>query len=307
MSDLAAALAAAFPEQDVEAVETIRQGNHKQTAVVKRADAETVVLQQSARPESLRTEVALARAIAERTSIPVPAVLASEDTDGVGYAVVEHVPGEDLHEQFTVLSADERRGVARTFGRTLAVLHETFTFDAYGPVEAREETLQATGPTDWPTWFRAYAQEGIDALPAALGDFRDQLRTAVDEAALPATPPARLYPWDLRPGNALVRDGAVAAVLDWGGPLSAAPALAVAKTEHLVADWYVEDPQPLREAFRAGYRAVRALPEVPTVYRLVAVVCSAVDSRGEVTRPGYPEQTGEAAVAFHRERLRSLL
>ena len=37
------------------------------------------------------------------------------------------------------------------------------------------------------------------------------------------------------------------------------------------------------------------------------IVRSAVDSNGEVTRPGYPERTGEAAVAFHRDRLETLL
>jgi hypothetical protein len=46
---------------------------------------------------------------------------------------------------------------------------------------------------------------------------------------------------------------------------------------------------------------------VPRAYRLAAVVASAVDSRGEVTRPRYPELTGEAAVAFHRDRLRAWL
>ena len=37
------------------------------------------------------------------------------------------------------------------------------------------------------------------------------------------------------------------------------------------------------------------------------IVRSAVDGDGEVTSPGYPERTGEAAVAFHRDRLETLL
>ena len=37
------------------------------------------------------------------------------------------------------------------------------------------------------------------------------------------------------------------------------------------------------------------------------IVRSAVDGDGEVTRPGYPERAGEAAVAFHRGRLETLL
>jgi hypothetical protein len=38
------------------------------------------------------------------------------------------------------------------------------------------------------------------------------------------------------------------------------------------------------------------------------IVRSAIDDGdGAVTRPGYPERTGEAAVAFHRDRLETLL
>ena len=37
------------------------------------------------------------------------------------------------------------------------------------------------------------------------------------------------------------------------------------------------------------------------------IVRSAVDDDGEVIRPGYPERTGEAAVAFHCDRLETLL
>ena len=161
--------------------------------------------------------------------------------------------------------------------------------------------------SDWGTWFSAHAREGIAALPPAFDGVREQLEEAVAAASLPPNPPARLYPWDFRPGNALVTDGRVTAVLDWGQPMAAAPGLAVAKVEHLVADWYVEDGAPLRRAFRAGYESVRPLPAVPRAYRVAAVVRSAVDSAGEVTRPGYPERTGSAAVDFHRARLDALL
>jgi hypothetical protein len=245
--------------------------------------------------------------------VPVPTVRASGDLDGGGYAVLDYVAGDDLHERFVDLSPGDQQALAHRFGELLASLQEAFAFEGFGAVTVADSdsddsaTLRATGSDDWPAWFEPYAHEGIDALPDAFGDLRDPLRAAVADATLPASPPARLYPWDLRPGNALLAGGGLAAVLDWGDPLAAAPGLAVAKTEHLVADWYVEDGAPLREAFREGYRERRPLPSVPHVYRLVAVVRSAVDSRGVVTRPGYPERRGEAAAAFHRERIEALL
>jgi len=117
----------------------------------------------------------------------------------------------------------------------------------------------------------------------------------------------RLFPWDLRPGNALVSDGRLSAVLDWERPMAAPPALSVAKTAYLVTDWYVDEPAPLRTAFRAGYERVRPIPSVEPVHRVVAIADSAVDTRGAVTNPGYPERNRQSSVDFHLAALSSAL
>jgi hypothetical protein len=131
----------------------------------------------------------------------------------------------------------------------------------------------------------------------------------LEGADIESAPVPRLFPWDLRPGNALVTDGCVAAVLDWEGPLAAAPALSVAKTEYLVADWYVgnDAAESLREAFRAGYESVRAYPRVGPAHRVAAVASTAVDSRGAVTNPEYPPVPRADAVRFHLQTLQTLL
>ncbi|MFC7129542.1 phosphotransferase family protein [Haloferax chudinovii] len=328
MTPVATVLAREFPERRVAATARVPNGNHKQTAVATFADGGEVVVQTATDAAALALEAALSRAVRERTSIPVPRVLASGALDGFGYVVAERAPGDELHERFVSLDATAQRRVARSFGVGLGQLHERFSFDGYGrlgrPARGRQRADGGgaaefeSGPvrgfdavsaddSDWGTWFSAHAREGIAALPPAFDGVREQLEEAVAAASLPPNPPARLYPWDFRPGNALVTDGRVTAVLDWGQPMAAAPGLAVAKVEHLVADWYVEDGAPLRRAFRAGYESVRPLPAVPRAYRVAAVVRSAVDSAGEVTRPGYPERTGSAAVDFHRARLDALL
>ncbi|EMA03621.1 phosphotransferase family protein [Haloferax denitrificans] len=338
MDPVATVLAREFPERRVAATARVPKGNHKRTAVATFADGGEVVVQTAGDAAALALEAALSRAVRERTSIPVPRVLASGALDGVGYVVAERADGDELHERFVSLDSVAQRRVARSFGVGLGQLHEQFSFDGYGRLvgSARDgqradggeaaaggaafESETATDREfdaaidaasaddgDWEPWFSAYAREGIAALPPAFDGLRERLEDAVATASLPANPPARLYPWDFRPGNALVADGRVTAVLDWGQPMAAAPGLAVAKVEHLVADWYVEDGAPLRRAFRAGYESVRPLPAVPRAYRVAAVVRSAVDSAGEVTRPGYPERTGSAAVDFHRARLDALL
>ena len=318
MTDARTVLRRVFPDRRIAATTPIHRGNHKRTAVVTFADHDSLVVQLSDAPDALRTEHTLASAIRERTSLPVPPVVAAGELYGTGYVVVERASGVDLHTRFTELRPSDRRTVARSFGRYLAELHDAFRFAGYGEITAVAGSdgddavpttfdLQTHETADWPTWFETYAREGIEALPSAFESLRMPLSDAVSDSDVPASPPARLFPWDLRPGNALVDDGELSAVLDWGDPLAAAAGLSVAKTEHLVADWYVSDGSPLREAFRDGYRSVRPLPSVPPVYRLAAVVRSAVDSQGEVTRPRYPERDGDEAVAFHADRLRTLL
>ncbi|KTG09536.1 hypothetical protein AUR64_13290 [Haloprofundus marisrubri] len=353
-------LAREFPDWTPTELRAARNGNHKRTTLVTLSngcDVDNAVAAENGRGEgghddwcrwntseaterattpnavvvqftddvaAFRTETELARAVGERTSVPVPQQYATGRVGERAYAVVERAPGVDLHRRFAGFDAETRRRLARTFGRYLAELHEAFTFEGYGPLRFEAEgdgsggRFRAVEAEGWPEWFREHARDGVAALPSAFDAHRSVLLDAFENATLPARPPATLYPWDLRPGNAVVserRTGAtngstpahdheLTAVLDWGGPLAAAPGLAVAKVEHLVADWYVTDSESLREAFRTGYDSARPYPSVPRAYRLAAVVRSAVDSKGVVTRPRYPELTGDDAVGFHCERLR---
>ncbi|MFW5964663.1 MAG: phosphotransferase family protein [Natronomonas sp.] len=302
-----AVLAEVFPEASVQSVTTPSEGNRKRTAVVGLDDGRTVVVQQSPDAEALRTEMRVARAVATRTTIPVPAVLDVGRIDAHGYCVTEYVDGDNLHERFASLPSGRRERLARQFGHALAELHEAFPFERFGTVRAEDGTLRANGPDEYEPWLVGHGEAGVRALPAAFADLETPLLEAMRGPTARENPRPRLYPWDLRPGNALVESGELVAVLDWGEPLAAEAGLSVAKTEHLVADWYVEDPTRLRAAFRDGYSSVRPRPEPTRRERLIAVLRSAVDADGEVTRPGYPERTGDAAIAFHRNRLEALL
>jgi hypothetical protein len=286
-------------------VHPVDRGNRKRTAIARFADREPVVVQVCPRRDWLRTEAALLRAVRRRTPVPVPSVLGAGTHDGTAYMLTAYVDGEDLHEAFTAVDGGTRRDLARWFGTALARLHDAFGFDAHGPLALSDGRFVAAG-RDWDEWFREYGGRAIDRLPAAFDPLRDDLR-ALLATARDADPAARLFPWDFRPGNALVAGGSVAAVLDWEAPLAAPPALSVAKSEYLVADWYVPDPGPLRRAFRDGYAAVGAVPSVEPVHRAVAVAESAVDSSGAVTNPRYPPVGRDEAVAFHRDALEEVL
>ena len=324
MTDPRAAVRRAFPERDVASVSPVRRGNRKTTAVVEFAVGPPVVVQTGGDVDSLRSEAAVTTAIDDATSIPVPTVLAGGVAGDGAYVITERVDGEDLHERFASLDPGRRRGVARAFGRYLGEIHAAATFGSFGDVEPTGEEWAAD---EWPTetgvsalavhehtepvvWIRDYGRAALDRLPSAFDAVAARIRRRLDEAAVDAVRNAAgrvsdpvLFPWDLRPGNALVDESGVAAVLDWESPLAAPAALAVAKIEYLVVDWYLDDPSAERAAFRAGYESVRRYPEVAPLARALAVADTAVDSTGAVTNPRYPELGREAAIGFHRDAL----
>lgn len=302
-----AALEAWQPATGSVLADPLDRGNRKRTAIVSTPEGAKAVIQLCDRDGALTAEAALLDAIRERTAVPVPTVLAWGTVDGTAYLVTDHVDGADLHERFTGLTSDVKRRLAGEFGRHLGALHGAFQFESYGRVELNEGSLQATGGDDWREWLRSYAREGIERLPDAFADLREPLFDAVSQPAVPASPTPRLYPWDFRPGNAIVDGEELAAVLDWERPLAAGRGLPVAKAEYLIADWYVDDPEPLRTAFREGYESRRPYPEITPTHRIAAVAHTAVDSAGVVTNPGYPEADRGESVAFHRRALSSAL
>ncbi|CCQ37141.1 APH family phosphotransferase [Natronomonas moolapensis 8.8.11] len=314
-----AAVESARPGRAIESIERPVEGNRKETAIVTVDGGERLVVQRTEDPSALRTETRLAREIAARTTVPVPTVLECGRVDGAdgrdhggAYRVVEAADGTNLHERFGALSPAVRRRIAERFGRALAEIHGAFAFERFGPVvaDAGESGdgggLRADGPDSWTRWLDAYIRECVDALPEPFADLEAAIEATI-EARPTADPTPRLFPWDFRPGNAMIDRGELTAFLDWGDPLAAGAGLSLAKAEHLLVDWYIDDGTALRTAFRDGYTEVRPLPEVGRTERVAAVVDSAVDSDGAVTRPGYPERTGAAAVEFHRRRLRALL
>jgi hypothetical protein len=326
---LRAALAAVRPNEPVVSVEPIAAGGRRPIVAVRFASAPPVVVRHGPDCTALMTESALLSAVAAETTVPVAEPLgwgptrqgaSGGDADGAapdtadspddgGWLATRFVGGHDLHERFTAVGPAVRREFARAFGRFLGELHESFRFDGYGPVVASGGVVRSAPAADggaaaWREWLRRRGHEGLDRLPSAFDGVAGAARDRLDAWTVDAAPTPRLYPWDLRPGNALVANGAITAVVDWESPMAAGAGLSVAKAEYLLADWYVpEEADALRRAFRAGYADVRPVPAVDGVHRIVAIAEAAVDSRGRVTNPRYPPADRAAAVAFHRRHL----
>lgn len=287
-------------------IEPLGRGNRKQTVLARFESRQPVVIQLCRDRHRLRTEATVLARIRTQTPVPVPQVLDTGMAGPVSFMITAYVPGLDLHEQFTTLDRTSQRRIVEHFGANLAHLHEQIRFDKYGLLSVVDGEL--TGETqDWPGWLTEYAQTAIARLPSEFDPMRVRLREACSVGPDSESPSAHLFPWDFRPGNTRVADGEITAILDWETPMAATPALSVAKAEYLIADWYVDDPDPLRTAFTAGYESVRAYPDLQPIHRVAAIADSAVDSNGRVTNPGYPELNRERAIGFHRQAFNAVM
>lgn len=186
--------------------------------------------------EPLRKEIRWLPVLAPHLSLPVPEVMSvGEPTEHYPFpwAVVRWLPGTDaLHG-----AIDSMRDAAATLGRFVAELHKvpvdqaphrgTEGFHRGGPLSDREETFRDS----------LARCDGLLDVPAAGAVWDDAL----------AAPPWHGEPvWlhtDLIPGNLLVRDGRVAAVLDFGALSVGDPAYDVTPA------WFVLDREA-RPVFR---------------------------------------------------------
>jgi aminoglycoside phosphotransferase (APT) family kinase protein len=312
-----------LPDATVTRIRQTRTGNFKQTVLVECANRESVVVQyRNVEHGSLRPEAHVTEVIAEETTVPVPHILDVGQLRQHSYIVTRRVPGVNLHERFESLPREHRLQLSETLGCFLGILHRRFTFDSYGSVVASNGGLRTTGTAgSWREWLEEYLVEGLREMREPLDDLRDRIVASVrrDLELVPEDPIPRFYPWDYRPGNVLLQqesDAAegIAAVLDWGDPLAADRELSVAKAEFLTADWYADADlaEDLRGAFYNGYEGEMPLPDAywesrRRVYRLVAVVRSSFDSKGDITRPRYPMVEERQAAAFHRRHLETVL
>jgi Predicted aminoglycoside phosphotransferase len=176
--------------------------------------------------------------VAERTSLPVPAVCATGTIGSRRWALYEFRPGTPP-EHGQLESAPSERIVHRV-GTILGELHLIDRFDQVGGLARMDGQLMVRPP------FRPWVPERLRrVLPTGtIG------RPVVCHG-------------DLFPGNLLVDGDRVTAVLDWGNAHVSTPGYALARAEMRFVDWFVPlagERDRLRAALRTGYREHRPLP-----------------------------------------------
>ncbi len=244
------------------------------------------------KPVEAAKEIALLRRLHE--IVPVPAVLAAGPADGrvpAPWAVLEFVEGERLDQAFAGGGDAERlgRSVGATLARLRAVRFSRSGFLDAALAVATPIPLGGAGLAGYVAHWVAGIGPGRlgPALCAALAEAvaRDGHRLDADWAM-----EATLTHADYDPANLLVRDGAVAAVLDWEFAFAGGPAFDLG---HLLRP-------PAAPDFIAGIeQGFRPAPGWQRVARL-ADLFSWLDF---LTRP----QAGESLIADSQTMIRAIL
>ena len=218
------------------------------------------------------------RLVTATTDLPAPAVLASGmlrrgSTDKAADDAAR--PASDywgLYEfrdgapptPFDALDADVRRGIVHDTGAFLARLHAAHQFERTGG-------LGRTGST-----LRICDHAGLNAPELA----RQLAGRSLDSTGADRQPV--LTHGDLFPGNLLVADGKITAVLDWGNAHVTTAGYALARAEMRFVDWFrfpSGERRALRAALREGYRQHRSVPadyeRLASAYKLLWLFQSA--------------------------------
>lgn len=209
------------------------------------------------RPSILAREAAVQRVVGERTSVPVPDVLAMGD----GYLLSEWMDGEPY-------DSSESRQLCRTrlraVGRTLGRLHGA-TEDAFGGhgTLQREEGLSVANPVDWSTRFVDFVADWASNLAATRdADVGAAVREAVQRRRdlLTNCSPVLVH-GEVSPAHVLFEGQAVSTLLDWELAQAAPGAfdLVWAERDLLGRPVVDEGNSTLRRALLDGYESKRKL------------------------------------------------
>ncbi|MFB6087328.1 MAG: phosphotransferase family protein [Haloarculaceae archaeon] len=231
------------------------------------------VVVQVAHPEAapgLHKGTVLYRHVGDCTEVRTPAVAAldPDPTDFAGaYAVVERIPGYSPEGEHEPLSRNARRRVLSDLGRVLGEVHREVTFEGFGQVApTSDRRVDVDDPHE--TWT-SHLTERLDRQRevAAGTPVEDLVERAYDHAVggladLSDPRVGSLLHQDLRPGNVVVEDGRLAALVDWDGAVAGDPAFDLHRAQQGFADETDDEAgrESLRNVLYEGYTAIRDLP-----------------------------------------------
>lgn len=231
-------------------------------------------------PSACPREAALLELV--RSRVPVPAVLHSEPAAAMPWNVLTWVDATRFDHLLENALAEDIAATARAAGHTLAAIH-AHTFEApgfLGPDLSLGSFPDVSG--DWSDILRGWLLHGRAGARLG-GALTERLLRFVDENAYRLEPldgQAHLLHADYKPWNLLVRDHAVAAVLDWEFAFSGMPLNDVG----IFLRHSARMPSAYGEGFVAGY--LEAGGELPPDWQRLARMVDLISLCYFLERPG---------------------
>lgn len=257
-------------------------------------------------PTGLRRDALVLRRVADSGAAPVPDLLARGDD----HYVAEFASGSE-YDGTLPRPVRERR--LRDAGATLARVHDSVSFEAYGDLRPAGDRLELDARESWPDLFVEWVADWRDDLAGTRftdlgGDVLGFVRNragAFEDAGGPV-----LVHGDYEADNLRFAGDGASSVLDWEVARSAPGEFDLARAE---LGWFEkptspEDDGDLRDALIASYESVRPLPDGfdarRAVYRAALTLkplrkVEAVGTRADVP----PDELGAVMASFVRDRL----
>jgi aminoglycoside phosphotransferase (APT) family kinase protein len=274
----------------------LRNTNYR---LVRAANPEPVVLRiHTGDPAGCGREQRLLELI--RETVPVPRVLRADPSVQPPWSLMTFVHGERFDAVLTTASNAEIEQLAHAAGAVLARIH-AFKFPRGGFFDADLQIAEYLGPAygwrsmleDWLTGGRVNARLGHDLARRLLRFVRDN---AWREPQMQFGGPCLSHS-DYKPWNMLVRDGTIAAVLDWEFAFANAPLNDIGNFLRYSA----RQPSVYETGFIDGYRAAGGV--LPDDWKRLARLVDLINLCSFLDRP----EDGSAVVSDVRPLIEATL
>lgn len=191
----------------------------------------------------------------EPTEIPIPEIIHDGRENNPGFLVHEKIKGKQMYE--TEINSE----IARQAGKYLAKIHQ-IELPGSGAINCEKENFSTFNPYG-DSWQEYFEKRSKEALRKSLVDQRmpdQKIAEAIElldstQETLSNPEADRLIHNDYRPGNILVKNEEIVAILDWDNAILGDSVYGFARAEDRFAQYGFE------EELRQGYENEKGLVE----------------------------------------------
>lgn len=261
-----------FPERDLSNLEDV-SGLNKITYSVRLDSGRNLIVSwvdDQEKIEDFKIEAAVIELVDSSTSISVPEVITLNFTDErlPPYYLMEKIDGYNPDDRFKYMPENVKKFLLKEAGRILGRVHEETNFETVGNFYHTEQGLKLEEKEVWSdALFDSMGHHLSGLEDTVFGSIIDEAENAfenhrhlVDDTDFEPV----LVHEDFRPGNLIVKDNEIKAVIDWERALVGHSEYDLFKAERDFIDLKFRT-EKTREKYRGclidGYREIRELEE----------------------------------------------